>query len=173
MYWARTDTFTIQCNYPVGMTIKTTYDTLATEISETATQTGTNNMIGEFSVTSYSDDDFTKVIASDNPISVGSPIYTKISVSNLPSSLTYQVLNCQIQNTGNENWEADSEYVNLWQDQTCLNDVVQAVGFTVDTTNLENDNVYAFQFNAFIFVSQTENQNTLTLVSFHVKESDF
>ena len=155
------------------MTIKTTYDTLATEISETATQTGTNNMIGEFSVTSYSDNDFTNVITSDNPISVGSPIYTKISVSNLPESLTYQVLNCQIQNTGNENWEADSEYINLWKDQTCLNDVVQAVGITVDTTNLDTENVYAFQFDAFSFVSQTEDQNTLTLVSFHVKESDF
>ena len=154
------------------MTIKTTYDTLATEISETATQTGTNNMIGEFSVTSYSDNDFTNVITSDNPISVGSPIYTKISVSNLPASLTYQVLNCQIQNTGNENWEADSEYINLWQDQTCLNDVVQAVGITVDTTNLEYDNSYAFQFDAFTFVSQIED-HTLTLVSFHVKESGF
>ena len=145
------------------MTIKTTYDTHANAISDTSTGTTTSNdMIGVFTLASYKDADYTESITTESPISVGDPIYNLITVADLPASLTYQVLNCEIQNTGNENWETDSDFIQLWQDQTCLNDDIQAVGITVNGLDSTS---YSFNFDAFTFTSNTADQNTLTMVS--------
>ena len=149
------------------MTIKTTYDTHANAISDTSTGTATaNDMIGVFTLASYKDADHATSITTDSPISVGNPIYNLVTVTDLPASLTYQVLNCEIQNTGNANWETDSDLIKLWQSQTCLNDDIQAVGITVNGLASTS---YSFNFNAFTFTSNTAEQNTLTMVSRFLK----
>ena len=145
------------------MTITTTYDTHANSISDTSTGTTTaNDMIGVFTLASYKDAAYTTSITTDSPISVGDSIYNRISVTDLPASLTYQVLNCEIRNTANANWETDSDLIKLWQSQTCLNDDIQAVGITVNGLASTS---YSFNFNAFTFTSNTAQQNTLTMVS--------
>ena len=151
------------------MTITTTYDTHANSISDTSTGTTTaNDMIGVFTLASYKDADYTTSITTDSPISVGDSIYNRITVTDLPASLTYQVLNCEIQNTANANWETDSDLIKLWQSQTCLNDDIQAVGITVNGLDSTS---YSFNFNAFTFTSNTAEQNTLTMVSLFLKFS--
>jgi len=172
IYWARTDSFDIQCDYPVEMTIKTTFDTHQNAISDTSIGTTTSNdMIGEFTLSSYKNSDYTETITSGSPISVGSPIYTRITVADFPASLTYQVLNCAVQNTANANWETDSDFIKLWQDQTCLNDNIQAVGITVDGN--DGGSSYSFSFDAFTFTSNSAEQNTLTIAcGIHVCSSD-
>ena len=125
-------------------------------------------MIGVFTLASYKDADYTTSITTDSPISVGDSIYNRITVTDLPASLTYQVLNCEIQNTANANWETDSDLIKLWQSQTCLNDDIQAVGITVNGLDSTS---YSFNFNAFTFTSNTAEQNTLTMVSLFLKFS--
>ena len=122
-------------------------------------------MIGDFTLKTY--DDKNKLITSTNPITVGKSIYSKITASNLPASLTYQVLNCEVQNTGNVNWKANSEFIKLWQNQTCLNNDMQAVG--INGGNLDSkSNVYAFDFKAFTFrpTKPVTKAHNMSMVSF-------
>ena len=146
------------------MTITTKFDTHEKKLGKTSTPTGNGTMIGNFTVKAYADKEHKKVISTKNPITVGESIYTKITASDLPAGLTYQVLNCDIQNTGHANWKKNSEFIKLWQNQTCLNNDIKQVG--INAGKLDKTNAYAFDFKAFTFDANTLNQNTMTMVSF-------
>ena len=167
IFLARTAPFAIQCDYPLDRTIKTKFDTHVTKLGKTATPTGNATMIGNFELKAYSDDSNTKLISTKNPITIGESIYAKITATGLPASLEYQVVSCVVQNTGKKDWEKNSEFITLWKKQTCLNNDLKNIaidnfGFFIN----EKSNDYTFNFKAFSFGTNADNQNTMTMVSF-------
>ena len=164
IFLARTAPFAIQCDYPLDRTIKTKFDTHVTKLGETATSTGNATMIGNFELKAYSDDSNTKLISTKNPITIGESIYAKITATGLPASLEYQVVSCVVQNTGKKDWEKNSEFITLWKKQFCLNNDLKNIA--IDTSPITYDNFATFDFKAFTFGTNTDNQNTMTMVSF-------
>ena len=161
---ARTDNFDIHCIYPAEFDINTEYTSLTEDIGITGAETiDIPPMIGEFHLQSFSDDVHMTEITPDNPINLGEMIYNKMTVTNLPTGLDYIVTDCEVNNIANEDWEADNEFLVLFEDQTCKNDMKDVLGINIhgkDPQSLE----YSFDFVSFSFQSNMAETNSQNLV---------
>ena len=162
---ARTDDFDVTCIYPAEFDINTEYTSLTEEIGITGTETIDDMpMIGEFHLKTFSDDVHVTEITPDAPINLGEMIYSKMTVTNLPTGFDYIVTDCEVNNVANPDWEADDEFLVLFEQQTCKNDFMKDVlGINIhgkDPQSME----YSFDFVSFSFQSNEAETNSQNLV---------
>ena len=164
---ARTDNFEIQCIYPAAFDINTEYTSLTEEIGITGTETiDIAPMIGEFHLQSFSDSDYVDEITPENPINLGEMIYNKMTVTNLPTGMDFIVTDCEVNNIANPDWEADNEFLVLFEQQTCKNnDMKDVLGINIHgKDHLDDSSEYHFDFVSFSFQSNLAETNSQNLV---------
>ena len=161
---ARTDNFDIHCIYPAQFDINTEYTSLTEDIGVTGTESiDIPLMIGEFNLQSFSDDNHMIEITPDAPINLGEKMYNRMTVNNLPTGMDYIVTDCEVHNIANQNWEADQEFLVLFEQQTCKNDMKDVLGINIHPKNTQTLE-YSFDFVSFSFQSNIAETNAQNLV---------
>ena len=169
IHTTRTESFKIICSYSdkVEITLADgSFDVdVGTDLGTSGSVEGSEDDIwsNTFSLNVYSDDQFTTKITSDEPISLGSPVYGLIDSTDLPTALQYFVSNCEAKASDDE---TETTRVSIFSNYECFNPIfgdAESIFMTRSINEASTDD-YKFSFPAFTFNAVENDQ--LHLVSF-------
>ena len=169
IHTTRTESFKIVCSYSdkVEITLADgSFDVdVGTDLGTSGSVEGSEDDIwsNTFSLNVYSDDQFTTKITSDEPISLGSPVYGLIDSTDLPTALQYFVSNCEAKASDDE---TETTRVSIFSNYECFNPIfgdAESIFMTRSINEASTDD-YKFSFPAFTFNAVENDQ--LHLVSF-------
>ena len=155
IHTTRTESFNIICSYSDKVEITLEDGSFDVDVG---TDLGTSGSVEEsediwsntFSLNVYSDELFTTEISSDQPISLGSPVYGKIVSTDLPTALQYFVSNCEVKASDDEN---EITKVSIFNYYECFNPIfgnAESI-FMGRSINDGSTTDYNFSFPAFTF----------------------
>ena len=155
LYFTRSPSFKMICSISDHVEVK-----LTESINVEVTDLGTSGSVGEngsndvwssiFELNAYSDDQFTRKITSDEPISLGSPVYGMIDSTDLPTSLQYFVSNCDAKASDDEN---ETTKISIFNNYECYNSIfgdAESI-FMGRSSSHASTTDYKFSFPAFAF----------------------
>ena len=171
IHTTRTESFKIVCSYSdkVEITLDDgSFDVdVGTDLGTSGSVEGSENDIwsNTFSLNVYSDDQFTTKITSDEPISLGLPVYGMIVSTDLPTALQYFVSNCEAKASDDE---TETTKVSIFNNYECFNPIfgnAESI-FMGRSINHGSTTDYKFSFPAFTFNAVENDQ--LHMVSYFV-----
>ena len=155
IYFTRSPSFKMICSIADHVEV-----TLSESINVEVTDLGTSGSVGEsgsndvwssiFELNAYSDNQFTTKITSDEPISLGSPVYGMIDSTDLPTSLQYFVSHCDAKASDDEN---EMTKISIFNNYECFNPIfgdAESI-FMGRSSNDASTLDYKFSFPAFAF----------------------
>ena len=155
IYFTRSPSFKMVCSISDHVEVK-----LNESINVEVTELGTSGSVGEngsndvwssiFELNAYSDYQFTTKITSDEPISLGSPVYGMIDSTDLPTSLQYYVSNCDAKASDDEN---ETTKISIFNYYECYNPIFgDAESIFMGRSSKDASTTdYHFSFPAFAF----------------------
>ena len=168
IHTTRTDKFSIICSYSDSVQITLDGDSFDVNVGN---ELGSNGLIDDepsdiwsstFDLNVYSDDEYTTKITSDEPISLGSPVYSLIGATGLPTALQYYVSDCEVKASDDEN---EKTKITIFQNYECYNPIfgdAQSI-FMGRSIKAGSTTDYKFRFPAFTF--NTAENDQLYMVS--------
>ena len=169
IHTTRTDKFSIICSYSDSVKITLDGDSFDVNVGN---ELGSNGLIDDdessdiwsstFNLNVYSDDGYTTKITSDEPISLGSPVYSLIGATGLPTALQYYVSDCEVKASADEN---EKTKITIFQNYECYNPIfgdAQSI-FMGRSIKAGSTTDYKFSFPAFTF--NTAENDQLHMVS--------
>ena len=170
IHTTRTDKFSIVCSYSDNVKITLDGDSFDVDVGN---EVGTSGSVDDDDVSSdiwsstfnlnvYSDNGYTTKITSDAPISLGSPVYSSIQATGLPTALQYFVSDCEVKASDDEN---EKTKISIFQNYECYNPIfgdAQSI-FMGRSIKAGSTTDYKFRFPAFTF--NTAENDQLHMVS--------
>lgn len=162
IHTTRTDKFKIICSFNDKTSIK--IDPLDVKIGNDLGIDGSveknapeNVWASTFSLNVYSDSGLTTKITSDAPIELGSPVYSKIATTELPTALQFFVSNCEAKASASD---SETTKIAIFNKYECYNSVFGNAASVFMTRAPKEGSLteYQFKFPAFTFSSIVDDE---------------